>query len=114
MCRAGSWRRNAGSGAWSKCLATDLPTSLRLFFRRDLAVGFCGHVDVQNFARFVFQRLSWFREAFFGFLFSPFRGGLELAHHSPPARLNIDILDRHLLLPFATISIERFELLGEY
>ncbi len=71
-------------------------------------MGFCGHVDVQNFARFVFQRLSWFREAFFGFLFSPFRGGLELAHHSPPARLNIDILDRHLLLPFATISIERF------
>ena len=113
MYRAGSWRRNAGSDAWNECLASGLPTSLRLFFLRDLAVGFCGQVDVYNFARFVFQRRGWLREAFFGLLFSPFRGGLELAHHSLPARLNIDILDRHLLLSFATISIERFNLLGE-
>ncbi len=73
----------------------------------------CGRVDVYNFARFVFQRLGWLRGALFGSLSWRFRVGLDMAHHSLPASFHIDMLDRYLLLSFATISIKRFELLGE-
>ncbi len=74
---------------------------------------FCDQVDVYNFARIVFQRLGWLREALFDSLSWLFRVDLDMAHRSLPEIFHIDMLDRHLLLSFATISIKRFELLGE-